>query len=314
MQHFCLVRRSSSDGSGGLGFGLFFFPIPARKRISFSWIGFVPKPVDRLAGGVLAVATATATAAASGGTDPDHYAVLGIRQTATASEVKHAYRRLAREHHPDVNRNQEAGEIFKKIHLAYEVLSDEVKRARYDLTHKLPLITNKSRRKCTLHPSYDQKLNYKWEELQRMRQKKSYYASWSYETGACQDPKSYVRRPFVEVFRFAFSALFFMLTIGSRASLTLLGISALLDKHLDVGYKMGYVIAWIVGGRAGILLALGMYFVSWLCGKSSSSIFALLVVALWVGANITRFLPLPLPQGAILTLIYMSMKLQVDWK
>ena len=63
----------------------------------------------------------------------DHYKVLGVKHDATAEEIKRAYRRLAREYHPDVNPSAEASEKFKEISTAYEVLSDTSKREMYDL-------------------------------------------------------------------------------------------------------------------------------------------------------------------------------------
>src|SRR5712692_4357677 len=63
----------------------------------------------------------------------DLYRVLGVERSASADEIRRAYRRLARRHHPDVNPgNKEAGEKFKEITAAYEVLSDEKKRKAYD--------------------------------------------------------------------------------------------------------------------------------------------------------------------------------------
>src|SRR5215467_5681141 len=63
----------------------------------------------------------------------DYYATLGVRRDAGADEIKKAYRRLARELHPDVNPDPETQDRFKEITQAYEVLSDPKKREMYDL-------------------------------------------------------------------------------------------------------------------------------------------------------------------------------------
>jgi molecular chaperone DnaJ len=62
----------------------------------------------------------------------DYYEVLGVSKGASQDEVKKAFRRLARQYHPDVNKEPAAESMFKEINEAYEVLSDPDKRAMYD--------------------------------------------------------------------------------------------------------------------------------------------------------------------------------------
>jgi curved DNA-binding protein len=63
----------------------------------------------------------------------DYYSTLGVAKTATEKEVKQAYRKLARKHHPDVNPGDKSAETrFKEINEAYEVLGDPAKRKKYD--------------------------------------------------------------------------------------------------------------------------------------------------------------------------------------
>src|SRR5438105_347719 len=74
----------------------------------------------------------------------DYYEVLGVSRTATAEELKRAYRKLALQFHPDRNPNDPQAEArFKEVNEAYEVLSDQSKRQRYDSfghagTHGMP--------------------------------------------------------------------------------------------------------------------------------------------------------------------------------
>src|SRR5260370_34688213 len=63
----------------------------------------------------------------------DYYKVLGVPRGASETEIKKSFRKLAREHHPDVAKNKkQAEEKFKEINEAYEVLGDPTKRKKYD--------------------------------------------------------------------------------------------------------------------------------------------------------------------------------------
>lgn len=63
----------------------------------------------------------------------DFYKILNVKKSASKEEIKHSYRNLVLKYHPDKNKSHEAPEIFRKIQIAYETLSDDTKRAKYDI-------------------------------------------------------------------------------------------------------------------------------------------------------------------------------------
>ena len=66
-------------------------------------------------------------------TRPDYYKTLGVDKKASAEEIKKAYRKLARQYHPDRNPGDKQAEAnFKEVQDAYDVLSDQTKREQYD--------------------------------------------------------------------------------------------------------------------------------------------------------------------------------------
>ncbi|KAJ0616641.1 putative DnaJ domain, Chaperone J-domain superfamily [Helianthus annuus] len=233
----------------------------------------------------------------------DHYAVLGLSTDASQSDIKKAYRLLARKYHPDVNKDSQASEVFKSVHLAYEVLSNNTTRSQYDKSLHFQPKSSPPWRTHNINFEYEMK-THRWSDS---RQKMKYRKGYGFDE---VDGVTNERGSFINVVRSAFLSLFLLKTIGAKLSLTFSSVTALLDPELDGGYKVGYLVAWMMGGRGGIMLALCLPFASWICGKASSNVVALGAVSMWVGSVLARVAPLP--QGAVLTLLYMSFKLQAD--
>ncbi|CAI9101037.1 OLC1v1038264C1 [Oldenlandia corymbosa var. corymbosa] len=271
------------------------------------------------------VPSCSATAGGGGGVSgrkQNHYTVLGLASDASPTDIKKAYRLLALKYHPDVSKDAGAHETFKSIRLAYEILSNEATRNQYDraLRYQSDSAKHHPGSDWNYSPEYEDQLRiYRWAYVRQKMQRENYWQhnrsknekgySFSVEEEQEESDDDEERGPFTEVLQSALLTLFLMHTVGIRLSLTFSSIMAFLDQKLDGGYKIGYLIAWILGGTGGIMLTLCLSFSSWVCGKTSSGIVALVVVSMWFVSNLARFVPLP--QGALLTLLYMSIKLQL---
>ncbi|KAL4589088.1 hypothetical protein LXL04_001990 [Taraxacum kok-saghyz] len=117
---------SASSSSPFFGGGTLSFTRSSSSNNNKSCVSFSSSPqfnkkrYRKRGGGLLVFAAA------------DYYSTLGVPKSATVKDIKAAYRKLARQYHPDVNKQPGATEKFKEISNAYEVLSDDKKRAMYD--------------------------------------------------------------------------------------------------------------------------------------------------------------------------------------
>jgi curved DNA-binding protein CbpA len=91
----------------------------------------------------------------------DYYQILGVTPTATASDIKRAYRKLALIYHPDRNPDPAAEQFFKEVNEAYDVLSDVQQRSWYDFKQQTPQVESVIQQQPRKHrdPAYRRKYN-----------------------------------------------------------------------------------------------------------------------------------------------------------
>lgn len=247
----------------------------------------------------------------------EHYTVLGLPMGATSIDIKRAFRHLARQYHPDVNKEPDAGDSFKSIRLAYEVLSNDSTRTEYDNALRLQELVRNYRWRNWSESELTGERRYSWVELNRRarqgnweRHKEDSKSSFSSNEEDFVEEKMKEREPVEEWLKHVLFIIFSFQTFGAHVALTLCGFCAILNRGRPPGYKLAHMIAWLIGGHRGILLILGLSFISWYCGNSCDSLVALIALAIWMGVELVRFAPIP--QGAILAMTYMCFKLQLE--
>ncbi|KAM1078801.1 hypothetical protein ACFX2J_013550 [Malus domestica] len=187
------------------------------------------------------------------------------------------------EYHPDVSTDSQAGEVFKSIPQAYEILSNEATRSQYDRELRLQKDTG---RQCSAKWNYSTEFEdgvriYKWAEVRQKMQRERYWEPIM----SMKRVRSYGKTEEIQPKREVPWA-----------------------KKLDAGYKIGYVIAWVYLAHFDpIVCKLGLWENQQQHGCSSGGSHVG-----WLRSYLVRFASLP--QGALLTLVYMSIKLQVDLK
>lgn len=109
----------------------------------------------------------------------DYYSILGVSKNATPTEIKSAFRKLAKQLHPDKNPNQaNARELFNSIVKAYETLSDPAKKRRYDLLHAANENKHHTATSVMQHQQRRNKRHKEWDFSDEELRKRQYYQQY----------------------------------------------------------------------------------------------------------------------------------------
>jgi hypothetical protein len=125
----CRVVRTGRAADGGAEIGAAFVDPSPRLRAALEHLGrfgFVP------GAGAGASETSGTPGRGRGKAPPDHYGALGVSPDASAAQIRQAYYRLSRQHHPDVSRDPASARKFQALAEAYRALRDAGDRRRYD--------------------------------------------------------------------------------------------------------------------------------------------------------------------------------------
>lgn len=138
--------------------------------------------------------------------DQDLYKILGINKRATQKEIKQAYKNLAKEWHPDKNKDPSANEKFMKINEAYETLSDTEKRSEYDNFGRTSAQSNRGQDNWNMHGSVFNGFPFHFRNFQQMDTAKHRLNLWGYENKVL--PDSYTKPTIIYAFtEFCFQCL-----------------------------------------------------------------------------------------------------------
>lgn len=281
----------------------------------------------------------TRTRALAGGED-DHYRTLGVSRSATAQDIRSAFRKRARQCHPDVNKELGAGEQFKSVRLAYEILLDDAKRREYDasLPAGAPAGARRRRRQPrTAAPRYAHysRVTYNHSPERPPAANAAAAAQGSRSTGAASSARaecegaaapeegrkdasrdSVAAKETIPLqLREAAIGLWIVAVawhaFGAHAALTLLVAVISLRKQLAVGYRVASGVAWLIGGEKGLLVAASVTLATLVCGRPQEGTAAAIVaLALWLGGCLMQ--AIPFPPGAILVMAYKCIELQAE--